>query len=66
MIATSLTYTGIVEDWEWIEKNISYILNSFDNEEDITDFVNCKINSVIAITGMPVTEGMDNFLLKKI
>ncbi|KAL0272685.1 UNVERIFIED_CONTAM: hypothetical protein PYX00_005558 [Menopon gallinae] len=56
MIATSLTHTGIQEDWEWIENNVSAILNSFENEVDITDFVNCKINSVIAISGGPVTE----------
>lgn len=58
MIASALTYADISKDWEWIERNITPVLESFDNEDDITEFVNCKVNSIIAINTTPLTDGM--------
>lgn len=49
MIACSLTRNEIVTDWEWLLLNVSDTLKTFDNDEDITDYVMCKIESVIAI-----------------
>lgn len=47
-IACSMTREEILKDWEWLFHNVSETLHSFENEDDITDFVNCKIESVIA------------------
>ncbi|KAF2879783.1 hypothetical protein ILUMI_26388 [Ignelater luminosus] len=49
LIACSMTRQEILKDWEWIFKNVSDTLNTFDNEEDITEFVSCKIESIIAV-----------------
>lgn len=43
-----MTRKEILEDWDWIFSNVCETLHSFDNEEDITEFVTCKIESVIA------------------
>ncbi|XP_069703909.1 TBC1 domain family member 9 isoform X3 [Periplaneta americana] len=59
LIACSLTYTEIEKDWEWLQRNVSDTLNSFDNEEDVTEFVCCKIQSVIANT-VPDNQGVDD------
>lgn len=36
----------IHKDWEWIEQNMMETLGSFENEEDATEFVKCKIESM--------------------
>ncbi|GFG40993.1 hypothetical protein Cfor_12589, partial [Coptotermes formosanus] len=59
LIACSLTFTEIEKDWEWLQRNLSDTLNSFDSEEDVTDFVCCKIQSVIANT-IPDNQGVDD------
>ncbi|XP_078333491.1 TBC1 domain family member 9-like isoform X2 [Crassostrea virginica] len=38
----------IHKDWEWIEQNLMETLGSFENEEDATEFVKCKIESMFA------------------
>lgn len=43
-----MTRKEILDDWDWIFSNVCGTLHSFDNEEDITDFVICKVESVIA------------------
>ena len=43
-----MTRQEILKDWEWLFNNVSATLHCFDNEEEITDFVSCKIESVIA------------------
>ncbi|KAJ8917673.1 hypothetical protein NQ315_005120 [Exocentrus adspersus] len=48
LVACSMTRQEILQDWEWLFSNVSETLHSFDCEEDITDFVTCKIESVIA------------------
>ncbi|KAK7864755.1 hypothetical protein R5R35_012261 [Gryllus longicercus] len=48
LIACSLTFSEIEKDWIWLQKNLSDTLTSFDTEEDVTEFVCCKIQSVIA------------------
>lgn len=44
-----MTRQEILKDWEWLFKNVSDTLSTFDNEEDITEFVSCKIESIIAV-----------------
>jgi hypothetical protein len=58
VIACSLTCAEIEKDWEWLQRNLSDTLNSFDSEGDITDFVCCKIQSVIA-NNVPDNQGID-------
>ncbi|XP_055998545.1 TBC1 domain family member 9-like isoform X2 [Ostrea edulis] len=36
----------IHKDWEWIEQNLMETLGAFENEEDATEFVKCKIESM--------------------
>ncbi|KAJ8968056.1 hypothetical protein NQ314_002495 [Rhamnusium bicolor] len=48
LIACSMTRQDILKDWEWLFSNVCETLHSFDSEEDITEFVTCKIESVIA------------------
>lgn len=48
VIAIALKQEDIISDWEWLQKNMLQILSSFDNEEDTTDFVLCKISSLVA------------------
>ncbi|KAI4479417.1 PREDICTED: TBC1 domain family member 9 isoform X1 [Polistes canadensis] len=47
-ISCSLTHEEILQDWEWLHSNLIDTLQSFDTEEDITEFVCCKIQSIIA------------------
>ncbi|XP_022917577.1 TBC1 domain family member 9B [Onthophagus taurus] len=47
-IACSLLREDIERDWEWLFNNLSETLQSFDNEDDITEFVLKKIESLIA------------------
>ena len=62
VIACSLTFNEIEKDWEWLQRNVMETLNSFDNEEDVTEFVCCKIQSVIANT-LPDNQGVDGMLM---
>lgn len=50
-MACSLTHKEILEDWEWLHLNLMDTLKSFDTEDEITDFVCCKIQSIIANNG---------------
>ncbi|KAK6190175.1 hypothetical protein SNE40_002098 [Patella caerulea] len=38
----------ISKDWEWIEQNLMHTLAEFENDEEATDFVRCKIESLVA------------------
>ncbi|KAK7098500.1 hypothetical protein V1264_002776 [Littorina saxatilis] len=38
----------ISRDWDWLEQNVVQTLVAFDNEDDITEFVKCKIESLMA------------------
>lgn len=43
-----MTRQEIEKDWDWLFSNVSETLHSFDREEDITEFVIKKIESVMA------------------
>lgn len=49
-VASSMTRQEIEKDWDWLFSNVCETLHSFDKEEDITEFVIKKIESVIATT----------------
>ncbi|XP_041366492.1 TBC1 domain family member 9-like [Gigantopelta aegis] len=38
----------ISKDWEWLEQNLMQTLVSFDSEDEATEFVKCKIESLLA------------------
>ncbi|XP_050666505.1 TBC1 domain family member 9 isoform X2 [Leptidea sinapis] len=59
VIATALTEQEIKQDWVWLFENVSPTLHSFDKEEEVTEFVLCKINSVIATAQDIFTEDED-------
>lgn len=48
VIASALTESEIKQNWQWLVDNICPTLHSFETEDEITDFVCCKINSIIA------------------
>ncbi|KAG0424894.1 hypothetical protein HPB47_027901, partial [Ixodes persulcatus] len=48
VVATSLFREEIFKNWEWIENNLLDTLGSFDTEDEATDFVCCKIESLAA------------------
>ncbi|XP_063983611.1 TBC1 domain family member 9B isoform X2 [Diachasmimorpha longicaudata] len=48
VVACSLTHEEILQDWEWLQSNLMDTLKSFDTEDEITEFVCCKIQSIIA------------------
>ncbi|KAL4714146.1 hypothetical protein ACJJTC_008500 [Scirpophaga incertulas] len=66
VIATALTETEIRQDWQWLFENVCPTLHSFDTEEDVTDFVCCKINSVIATEQENFTEDEDTLAYKNV
>jgi len=62
VIACSLTHAEIEENWNWLQRNIMDTLSTFDSEEDVTEFVCCKIHSLIA-SQAPIVEGNFYFVL---
>ncbi|XP_063851572.1 TBC1 domain family member 9-like isoform X1 [Scylla paramamosain] len=48
LVAVSLKKDEIDENWAWLERNLMSILATFDKDEDVTDFVRCKIESLVA------------------
>nr|XP_023016263.1 TBC1 domain family member 9 [Leptinotarsa decemlineata]XP_023016265.1 TBC1 domain family member 9 [Leptinotarsa decemlineata] len=48
LVAGAMTRKEILQDWNWLFSNVCETLHSFDSEDDIIEFVTCKIESVIA------------------
>jgi hypothetical protein len=48
VVAVGDTKEEILDNWTWIEKNLMPILETIDSEEDVNEFVFCKIESLIA------------------
>lgn len=47
-IASALTKDDIMKDWNWLVKNLFVVLNEMETEEEISNFVICKIHSLVA------------------
>ncbi|XP_033638788.1 TBC1 domain family member 9-like isoform X1 [Asterias rubens] len=47
-VATAVHNKDINVHWEWLEQNLMETLGAFEAEEDITEFVKCKIESLVA------------------
>ncbi|XP_022105913.1 TBC1 domain family member 9-like isoform X1 [Acanthaster planci] len=48
-VATAVHKREIFVHWEWLEQNLMETLGTFEAEEDITEFVKCKIESLVAV-----------------
>ncbi|KAG7307154.1 hypothetical protein JYU34_007300 [Plutella xylostella] len=66
VIATALTSDEIKRDWQWLVHNVCPTLHSFDTEEEVTEFVCCKINSIIATEQENFTEDEDTVTYKNV
>ncbi|XP_059050119.1 TBC1 domain family member 9 [Achroia grisella] len=66
VIATALSEKEIRQDWQWLADHVSATLHSFDKEEDVTEFVCCKINSIIATEQENFTEDEDTLMYKNV
>ncbi|KAF6212723.1 hypothetical protein GE061_010430 [Apolygus lucorum] len=49
-IACSVSHADILKDWKWLHENLE-CLPKFEREEDLSDFVCCKVKSMVAISG---------------
>ena len=47
-VACALNKEEIIHDWQWIEHELMPTLQSFENEDDVIEFVKCKVESLIA------------------
>ncbi|CAH1268349.1 TBC1D9 [Branchiostoma lanceolatum] len=47
-VACAKSKKDVFKDWEWLEQNLMQILGEFEAEEDVTEFVRCKIESLLA------------------
>lgn len=63
-VACSLTREEILQDWEWLHSNLMTTLTSFDTEEEITEFVCCKIQSIIA-NSIPDSQFADGRIINR-
>uniref|UniRef100_A0A0A9Y1G7 TBC1 domain family member 9 n=1 Tax=Lygus hesperus TaxID=30085 RepID=A0A0A9Y1G7_LYGHE len=58
-IACSVSHADILKDWKWLHENLE-CLPKFEREEDLSDFVCCKVKSMVAISGpLPPTDEED-------
>ncbi|KAI2798993.1 TBC1 domain member 8B, partial [Blomia tropicalis] len=56
LIAVSSKSEDILKDWEWIETNLMPTLVNFDNEKDTTNFIRCKIESLVQVVTDQISE----------
>ncbi|XP_046398437.1 TBC1 domain family member 9B [Ischnura elegans] len=52
VVSNCLTYDEVKRDWNWLESHVSPTLDSLETAEEATDFVLCKINSLLAGTAI--------------
>ncbi|CAG5123663.1 unnamed protein product, partial [Candidula unifasciata] len=47
-VAETNNKKDVQEHWEWLETNVVNILETFENRDEITAFIKCKIESLVA------------------
>ncbi|XP_046333198.2 TBC1 domain family member 9-like isoform X1 [Haliotis rufescens] len=47
-VAVATNKREISKDWEWLEQHLMQTLSAFESDEEATDFVRCKIESLLA------------------
>lgn len=58
VIACGMTKPEVSQHWQWLEQNILITLGSFDSSEEITTFVFCKIESLLAQNHSEVVQSL--------
>ncbi|KAK3913686.1 TBC1 domain family member 9 [Frankliniella fusca] len=56
VIAQALSSTEIKQNWDWLTQNLVPSLARFESDEDVTEFVCCKISSLVANDGPSAKE----------
>lgn len=59
-IACALTLKEIQKDWQWLAEHLFRLLNEMENEQEITNFTICKIESLVAHCANAVTEDIND------
>lgn len=47
-IAASVSHSDILSNWNWLDKQLKSILTCFDDPNEATNYVKCKIESLVA------------------
>lgn len=58
VISQALSSQEIKNDWDWLTQNLVPLLSRFESDEDVTEFVCCKISSLVA-NDMPSSKDVD-------
>lgn len=59
LIACAVTSEEILTNWQWLEENLMETLGCFESEDETTDFVKCKIESLVANVFSPMSPSED-------
>ncbi|XP_013413337.1 TBC1 domain family member 9 isoform X1 [Lingula anatina] len=59
-VAVANSKREIFKDWEWLEQHVMETLDTFENEDDATEFVRGKINSLVANVVTDDDDGKDD------
>ena len=52
-----MTSSEIFADWAWLETNLIPIVAAFDSDDDVMEFVKCKMESLVAQRSQPADGG---------
>ncbi|XP_055603497.1 TBC1 domain family member 9 [Uranotaenia lowii] len=58
-IASDITLEAILKDWDWLSQNLFRVINEMETEEEITNFIICKIQSLLAHCSRTTEEMVD-------
>lgn len=58
VIAQALSSQEIKNDWDWLNQNLVPSLSRIESDEDVTEYVCCKISSLVA-NNMPSSKDID-------
>ncbi|XP_037074435.1 LOW QUALITY PROTEIN: TBC1 domain family member 9-like [Pollicipes pollicipes] len=56
LVSVSVTSSEIFADWAWLESTLLPIVPAFDSDDDVMEFVKCKIESLVAQRSVPVED----------
>lgn len=42
-----MTLKEILKDWQWLSEHLFHIVNEMESDEEVTNFVICKIESLV-------------------
>ncbi|XP_043218792.1 TBC1 domain family member 9-like isoform X3 [Amphibalanus amphitrite] len=56
LVAISVTSSEIFSDWAWLESHLLPIVAAFDSDDDVMEFVKCKMESLVAQRSQPTDD----------